>query len=204
MIQKPSSATRGPGRPREFDIDDALDGAIAVFSARGYAGTSIKDLVTAMKVTPGSLYKAFPDKRAIFVGAFERYLALRHAKIAQRSRKGQSGYEQIKAILTLYAEYSHGVQGRQGCLVIGSAVELSAVDADVAARVAKTFERYEQRFESLIRTGQSDGSISANVSSEAIARLLLCITQGMRVLGKTGRSAKEMMQTVQSALQLLK
>jgi hypothetical protein len=35
------------------------------------------------------------------------------------------------------------------------------------------------------------------------ARLLLCVVQGMRVLGKTGRSREEMASLVDSALKLL-
>jgi hypothetical protein len=30
-----------PGRPREFDIDEAVENAILVFRSRGYHGTSV-------------------------------------------------------------------------------------------------------------------------------------------------------------------
>jgi AcrR family transcriptional regulator len=53
-------------------MDVALDRAVLVFRERGYHATSIGDLSEAMKLASGSLYKAFGDKRAIFLAAFER------------------------------------------------------------------------------------------------------------------------------------
>ncbi|MGG2478048.1 TetR/AcrR family transcriptional regulator, partial [Rhizobium sp. BR5] len=68
-----SPEQRHRGRPREFDIERALDGAIRVFSRRGYHATSVGDLTDAMELAQGSLYKAFKDKKAIFIATMERY-----------------------------------------------------------------------------------------------------------------------------------
>jgi hypothetical protein len=61
----------------------------------------------------------------------------------------------------------------------------------------------ERRLVGFIREGQEDGSVSSLVDAAVIARLLLCVVQGMRVLGKTGRSREEMASLVDSALKLL-
>ena len=129
-------ASRGPGRPREFDLDQALDGAIRVFSEHGYHATSIGDLKVATGVTAGSLYKAFADKRAVFLAALDRYLLVRDHQVQTRLATAHTGRERIQVLLELYAGWSHDAQGRRGCLVVGSAVELSTSDAEVAVRVA--------------------------------------------------------------------
>ncbi|NUS19768.1 MAG: helix-turn-helix transcriptional regulator, partial [Mesorhizobium sp.] len=49
----------GAGRPREFDIDQALDLAMQLFWRHGYEGTSIADLTEALGITRASLYAAF-------------------------------------------------------------------------------------------------------------------------------------------------
>jgi TetR/AcrR family transcriptional repressor of nem operon len=67
-----SRTGRVRGRPREFDMDDALDQAIRIFRERGYNATSIGDLTDAMGLASGSLYKAFKDKREMFLAAFDR------------------------------------------------------------------------------------------------------------------------------------
>jgi hypothetical protein len=55
----------------------------------------------------------------------------------------------------------------------------------------------------LMRQGHVDGSISVAIDSKVTARLMLCLLQGMRVIGKTGRSRKEMMAVADAAMKLL-
>src|SRR5262252_1533238 len=62
------------GRPRAFDIDDALDRALEVFWRKGYEGASLPDLTKAMGINRPSLYAAFGNKEALFRRAIERYV----------------------------------------------------------------------------------------------------------------------------------
>ena len=60
-------------RPREFDPDKALEQAMDVFWQHGYEGASLPDLLSGMGLTRGSLYKAFKDKRSLFLLVLNRY-----------------------------------------------------------------------------------------------------------------------------------
>ena len=60
-------------RPREFDIDTALARALDVFWEKGYGDASLPDLLEGMKLTRGSLYKAFADKETLYLRVLERY-----------------------------------------------------------------------------------------------------------------------------------
>jgi AcrR family transcriptional regulator len=164
-------------------MDTALDRAVRVFRERGYHATSIGDLTAAMRLATGSIYKAFRDKHAVFLAAFERYTALRQEQTRTAGR-GRNGRERIRNVLLSYVEQSQGTEGRRGCLVVGSAVELSAVDPAVAARVGAQLKTNEDFIAGLIREGQADGSIPINVAADDTARLMICITQGLRVVGK--------------------
>jgi TetR/AcrR family transcriptional repressor of nem operon len=193
---------RPRGRPRAFDMDEALDKAIRVFRERGYKATSIGDLAEAMTLASGSLYKAFRDKRAVFLAAFDRYAELGAKQLLRLADTPKPGRERLCEVLAFYIENSRGLEGKRGCLVVGSAIELAIHDPGVAARVKACLARNEAFFANLIREGQSDGSIPKRIDAETAARALVCLTQGMRVVGKAGRPPPDAASFIETAMKL--
>lgn len=197
------TASRGPGRPREFDMDTVLDGAVRVFRERGYHATSVGDLSEATGLTAGSLYKAFGDKRGVFLTAFAHYVEARNAGLRRLLDRQSSGYEKIRAVLHFYAQSSHGSEGRRGCLVVSSATALATFDDDIAAQVEAAMRRSEDLLRQLLRQGQEDGSVAQDIDVTAMARVLLAVLQGFRLIGKSGRTRNDMMAAADQALKLL-
>src|SRR5260221_7597731 len=195
--------SRGPGRPREFDMDDALDKAIGVFREHGFHATSVGDLTDAMELASGSIYKAFKDKRAVFLAAFDRDTSLRNEQFRRAAAAGKTGIERLRNVLSFYVKSSQGAEGRRGCLVVGSAVEMAIFDPEIAARVTTALKKNEAFLAELIQQGRSDGSISSEIDAENTARVMVCLTQGMRVVGKTGRLLPEPSTVVAIAMKLL-
>jgi AcrR family transcriptional regulator len=201
MNKSPTSGH--PGRPREFDSDAALDKAIARFSEYGYHGTSISDLHACLGLTSGSIYKAWGDKRGLFLAALDRYMEARAEAIRSCLTAESSGRDKISALLKMYAQLSSGAVGRTGCLVVESAVELAMSDADIAKRIAAQQKKRETQLRELLEVGQGDGSVRRDLDVAVTARLLLTLQQGMRVLGKTGSTAKDMRGLIPEMLRLL-
>lgn len=56
-------------RPKEFNQDQALQQAIALFSRQGFAATSTDDLMHVMGISRQSMYDTSGDKRALFLEA---------------------------------------------------------------------------------------------------------------------------------------
>jgi AcrR family transcriptional regulator len=194
---------RTPGRPREFDIDDALDSAVRIFCERGFHGTSVSDLTEAMNLTAGSIYKAFKDKRAVFLAALDHQMSQRSIELREALASASSGRDKLRAALGFYVDVSHGAEGRQGCLVVGTAVELSSFDAEIAQRVTASLQGREKLLAELIEQGQADGSIAQGIAVNATARCMLCLLQGMRVVGKTSPNRAEMLAAADVAMKLL-
>lgn len=172
------------GRPRNFDIDDALDNAMIVFRQKGFHAASINDLGAAMNLTAGSIYKAFQDKRSLFLRVFERYILLRNIDLRARLQHYPTGRERIAELLQFYLDSASEIEGRRGCLVVGSTVELQTLDEELSRLVREAVMRNRNFLTSLIQQGQEDGSISSRLNPDTAAGLLLCVAFGMRVVGK--------------------
>ncbi len=184
-------------------MDAALDAAILLFRERGFHATSLADLCKATGLATGSIYKAFADKREMFLAAFDRYTERRYAALQQLLDAETTGLARLRALLSCYAEASYGVEGRRGCLVVGSAVELATFDPEIATRVTAALHRLRGLLADLVHLGRSDGSIPAAVDADASADILLCVLQGFRVVGKTGRTRAQARRAVDQALRLL-
>lgn len=108
-------------RPREFDTDAALDGAIAVFSEHGYEGSSAQMLVDAMGIGRQSLYAAFGDKWQLYCAAVRRYGMGECAAHFEALRSGARAIDGIAAMLRHVVETAY-----TPCLGVGSTCEFGA------------------------------------------------------------------------------
>lgn len=181
----PFTSKPARGRPREFDYDEIVDLAIALFRQRGFGATSIADLVEATGLTRGSLYKAFTDKKSVYVAALERYTMLGHERIQAIAGGEGTGRERVARLLAHYLEQSQGEPGRLGCLVIATGLEATVVDPDIARMFEQALKHLERTLSQLLRIGIEDHSIRADLNAKAAAGALLCFVQGLRVVGKS-------------------
>src|SRR5262245_51954333 len=121
------------GRPREFDLDDALDRAMLVFWRQGYDGTSLSDLTAAVGVRRPSLYAAFGNKDGLFRKVLHRYAEVSTTFIT-RAIAAPTARAVAEGLFRGAAEF-HGDPGNPpGCLVTHGA--LVGGEASLVARLA--------------------------------------------------------------------
>ena len=125
-----------------------------VFRQKGFHAASINDLGEAMNLTAGSIYKAFQDKRSLFLRVFERYILLRNTDLRARLQQFPTGLARIAELLQFYLESASEIEGRRGCLVVGSTVELQTLDEELSQLVREAVLRNRNFLTSLIRQVQ--------------------------------------------------
>jgi TetR/AcrR family transcriptional repressor of nem operon len=168
---------------KSFDTEDALGKAMNAFWARGYAATSMQDLVDRMGIGRGSVYAAFGDKRRLFL----RALALYDQRHRQRwTDRLSSGHPPRRAILAAFDEVIAATceGNRDGCLLINTALEMSPHDPDAAAIVAGALAGMEAFFAAMVRRGQAAGDFPPSLDADETARGLLALLAGLRVLSR--------------------
>jgi len=173
------------GRPRSFDVEAAVERAMGVFWSRGYHATALPDLLRATKLSRGSLYAAFGDKHSLFLRALDHYIADAVARMNIELGPGREPVDGLRAYLAGYADRTSGANGRRGCLLAATAMELAGQDAEVSRRVASFFRTMEARVADALSRVKAAGRLADGVEPASAARILVCFVEGLRVVGKT-------------------
>jgi len=187
------------GRPRAFDMDQALDQALHVFWEKGYAGTSITELTGAMGINPPSLYAAFGNKEKLFKKALDRYEDLRD-QILEEAFAAPTAREAVTRLLEGTAERLSDKCNPRGCLMVQGALsggeECEAVKRDLASRRA----RVEALIRKRLRRAKREGDLPSDADAAALARFVATVMHGMAVQAAGGVAPKELRAIVNTAL----
>jgi len=166
------------------------------FWARGYRDTTVDDLVQATGVRPGSLYGAFEGgKRQLFLEALKLYSRLVvPEKLGALEGPGASLAE-VRAYFDGLVRDLMSPEGRIGCLMVNTTVELAAEDSEIAALIRAHMTRLERNAERALRRAQDRGEIPDTVDPAAKATQLMATGMGLMVVGKTN-PGREVLQTI--------
>lgn len=153
------SYLRGVARPRDFDLDAALDAAVERFWARGFAATSVRALCEAMGIRPGSFYAAFGSKEACFRRALERYVETQPLPRAPAP-------EAVRLWLDAIVDPA---RTPRGCLLVGAAMEHPVLDEASRAAVSAKLTATERFFTACLAGREDPAGDAALLAGTVLA-----------------------------------
>jgi AcrR family transcriptional regulator len=190
-------------RPRSFDEADVVALATEQFWGKGYAATTVDDLLDAMNLGKGSFYGAFGAKHTLFTRVFDAHGA-RLVEAARHVLEGpdEQALERIRSFLLGAAGLDNEAL-LHGCLVAKGIAELSESDSEIRAIGRRTFEAIEALLASTIAAAQRSGHVKADADPAMLAGLLLAVIRGMEALGKADFAAPSLQAIAVTAMSLL-
>jgi TetR/AcrR family transcriptional regulator, transcriptional repressor for nem operon len=172
-------------RPREFDEAVALEAAVECFWHRGYKATSVRDLADRMGISAPSLYNTYGDKHALFVRALERYLDHSTRARIKRLEDTLPPKQAVRRFIEEIIERSVNDRERRGCFLINSALEVAPHDRKLGSFIAERLAEIEAFFYRSIKAAQAEGVVPQDRGASDVARLLLGVLLGIRVLARS-------------------
>jgi AcrR family transcriptional regulator len=194
--------TRERGRPRTFDIDQALDRAVEVFWKHGYQDASLHELTEAMGLSKPSLYAAFGDKEALYLKCLQRYLSLlieRHAARFQGEPDGRTALEGfLRSLAGMLAD--PGQPG--GCFIINGTADCggTTIPASVEMALRSALQGTEALVLERLEQAEKDGQMPPGMTPQAMAALFGSLIAGLAVLAKSGAGLAKLMTVIDTAM----
>jgi TetR/AcrR family transcriptional repressor of nem operon len=168
----------------------------------GYEATSVRDLAAQMGIAGPSLYNAFGDKRSLFQAVLRRYVERATRERIERLETSLPPKDAIRAFVGEIVERS--IDGdRRGCLLVNSALEVAPHDRELGVAIATHLAEIEAFFRRTVTAAQQEGSVPADRDAADLARLLLGVILGVRVLARAKPERELLEGVVRPALALL-
>ena len=190
------------GRPASFDHAEILETIQTLFWDKGYAATSLDDIMASTGLGKGSLYAAYGAKEDMYLLAFTDYCdwAVENAK-----ERLLGDHEGALARLRKYVQTSAkgAATSRRGCMLAKGAAELRGRFPDVDKVIEKTFKALEGAILECVRQAQRAGDIESNRDPKMLAATILAAARGMEALGVAGASSASLSLVAQGVLSLL-
>jgi AcrR family transcriptional regulator len=185
------------GRPREFDVEEALAAALRVFWDKGYEGASLTDLTEAMGITRPSLYAAFGNKEDLFKRTLDLYET---EKLAYVGKALAAPTARGVAQRLLQGAVENSTSECRGCLGVIAAVGCGSKDSpiqqDVQARAQSARCAIVERLQRAIE----EGDFTIPVEADAMTGYLVAVMQGISVQAGAGTSREQLQQIAEAAL----
>lgn len=189
-------------RPKEFDVDDALEAAMAAFWSHGYGATSVADLTRAMGVQRASLYATYGDKHRLFLAALARY-ASHERETLSAALSATSPKAAIASVFAAATACPDPASSRRGCFVVNAAAEVGPHDGEAAALVRDHLARLEGLFADAVSRAQTRGEAGPTLDPAATAHALVSALFGIAVLKKIDPRHPRLKDAAEAALGLL-
>ncbi|MFZ1906708.1 MAG: TetR/AcrR family transcriptional regulator [Steroidobacteraceae bacterium] len=182
------------GRPREFDMDKALDGALRVFWLKGYDGASLSDLTKAMGINRPSMYAAFGNKEQLYCKTLNRYSKSR----SERLNEFFAAATARESVELLFRETVEDVTDPKnpggGCFRVQGAMTCFNMSRQVREHIGDMQVALERLFRE--RFNRAIAGELPRGSAADLARFCVVMIQGLALQAKAGSSRKELHRVV--------
>ena len=139
---------------RRRQIEDV---ASALFSSRGYAATSMRDIARALDLQGGSLYAHIPSKEAVLAAIVEEAAEEFHAAVRPVAERPGPAAGRLREMIAAHVHVVTG--GRERAKVF--LFEWTFLGEDRRDAVARSRSAYQGYFERVVAEGVAAGELSA-------------------------------------------
>ena len=169
-------------RVREFDPDVALERAMHLFWRKGYAETSMRELVSYTGVAHAGLYSAFGSKRDLFRAALEHYMERVLGQLFKGLEQPTSGRAEVEQLFEMLLSQLEAGGWQEGCFMCNSAVEFGDEPGKIQSNINKNLARIVNAFQGALERAKLKGEVRADLDPHATADLLVTTFVGSAVL----------------------
>ena len=202
QISEKREAKRPRGRPRRITEAAALEAAMRVFWAKGYAGTGIEALSRATGLNRSSLYHQWGDKQGLFLAAIAHYAETRLAPVVATLDNGGTLAEDLAAFFAAVIDLALDERGGRGCLVSCVLADAAGTDELLRDELARRFATVESRLARRLSLAGHDETPPGAMPA-ALAGMLAATARGIMLRARADAPRAALQEIARTTVALL-
>lgn len=168
-------------RTKQFIIEKTAP----IFNTKGYAGTSINDLINATGLTKGSIYGNFENKDEVALAAFDYNFEQVVIYIRSKMDARNAIIEKLMVYPETYRNYLTLPFLSSGCPITNTSAEADDTHLLLKAKAANAFVFWRNSLEQHLKFGIETKEIKPDVNINEFVSVFMSLIQGGVMQAKT-------------------
>jgi TetR/AcrR family transcriptional repressor of nem operon len=162
-----------------------IERSAPLFNKKGYAGTSLSDIMEATALTKGSVYGNFENKDELAVAVYNYNFYSLRKRIAQDVRLHEKALDKLLSITNYYRNNWKQVCERGGCPILNASVEADDHLSYLKKPVQDSIRVFAKDIIHIIELGQKTKEFKRKIDPSEYAYLIITLLEGAVMMLKT-------------------
>jgi TetR/AcrR family transcriptional regulator, transcriptional repressor for nem operon len=183
-MSTPTASRRRPGRPAQFDRDNALSALLWLLWSKGYDAATQEEMLAATGLSSSTLYRSFGTKADILEAVLARYLAWADEMFAPLEH-GHHGVADVNAFFDHLQALLGGPLSTAGCLVWNTMQNPISGDPRIKTLTERHMQRLRDGLTAALQRAADAGEVPPS-APKYLADALRAGVVGVQARGRAG------------------
>lgn len=155
-----------------------------LFNQKGYAGSSLSDIMQATGLKKGGIYNHFKSKDEIALAAFDYAVSLVQQRTWEVVRTQKSAIARLQALLDNHLDYLENPPLTGGCPIMNTAIESDDAHPKLRHKAMSAMESWHSLIVKIVRRGIKKSELKSDIEPETVASFLISTIEGAIMMSK--------------------
>jgi TetR/AcrR family transcriptional repressor of nem operon len=161
-----------------------IEKSAPIFNTKGFAGTSLNDIIKATGLTKGAIYGNFEDKNEIALAVYNYSAANLKRGINEAMGSKEMAYDKLFAHTDYFRRTWEKLFEKGGCPVLNTSIEADDNLPFLKRSVQNTIKGWIKSISDIIELGKKQNQIRKEVDSTKYATTFITLIEGGIMMGK--------------------
>lgn len=173
-----------------------IEQAALLFNQKGYAGSSIADIMAATGLKKGGIYNHFKSKDEIALQAFDYAVSLIQQQVWNTVKREKNAISRLKALMQVHLDYIDNPPLTGGCPIMNTAIESDDAYPSLRDRAATAMNSWRSLIISIVQKGIKKQEVKPDVDAETVASFLISAIEGAIMMSKLYQDAVHLQRVI--------